>query len=275
MTRPATPLLRRTALSLIAGLSVLPCARAETVRMFDTVPTVEELREVLVPEHAPRTRGIEILGQGGGQKLAASKSKDLIPVSIIGPEGSPLPGPAAMPAPGPASASAQPAAAPAPEMRLAALPQPIPEAKPERHGKAPASAPKAGKPKSQPQPAPEPQSTTNSAEPGAVGLPITFAYDSARMLDESRVLADRIGQLMSSEPLLALVVEGHTDAKGGDGYNLTLSRQRAAAVKAYLVQEYSIDPGRLVTLGKGKSEPVAENPYDGANRRVQFRRAKG
>ncbi|MEO1630254.1 MAG: OmpA family protein, partial [Bacteroidota bacterium] len=71
---------------------------------------------------------------------------------------------------------------------------------------------------------------------------------------------------------LSLLIEGHTDSDGGDASNQTLSEDRAAAVKAYLVDN-GIDADRLDTAGYGESEPVADNetPEGKAqNRRVVF-----
>jgi outer membrane protein OmpA-like peptidoglycan-associated protein len=70
----------------------------------------------------------------------------------------------------------------------------------------------------------------------------------------------------------AVVIEGHTDARGSDAYNDQLSLKRAYAVKRYLVAMHSIDPGRLRALGMGEYAPLpGRDPMAPENRRVQFR----
>ena len=69
-----------------------------------------------------------------------------------------------------------------------------------------------------------------------------------------------------------LRVEGFTDSQGSDAANLSLSRQRAEAVRQALVGA-GLDGRRIVTAGRGKAEPVADNASaDGRarNRRVEI-----
>jgi outer membrane protein OmpA-like peptidoglycan-associated protein len=103
----------------------------------------------------------------------------------------------------------------------------------------------------------------------AVGFRINFGFNSAGIPGEHVAQLDRIAELLIQEPKLSLAVEGHTDAVGGDEFNLQLSGRRADAVVRYLV-ERGVDPKRLMSVGKGKREPLVADPYDGRNRRVQF-----
>ncbi len=64
-------------------------------------------------------------------------------------------------------------------------------------------------------------------------------------------------------------VEGHTDAVGSADYNVSLSERRALSVGEYLVK-MGVEPSRLMLIGKGMAEPLTQDPYDPANRRVQF-----
>lgn len=121
------------------------------------------------------------------------------------------------------------------------------------------------------QPAPEMVAAQPAAEPTAIGYRVQFAYDSAEIEAESRPFLDQLGQVLQSEPNLALVVEGHTDGRGSETYNEILSLRRAEAVKAYLAQTWQVPVGRLTVAGKGESEPLTADPNDGENRRVQFR----
>ena len=76
-----------------------------------------------------------------------------------------------------------------------------------------------------------------------------------------------------SDPSLngsTFVVEGHTDAVGGEAYNQDLSERRADSIKRYLTEKYGIAGANLVTVGYGKDRPKDPNaPMDPINRRVQ------
>ncbi len=109
------------------------------------------------------------------------------------------------------------------------------------------------------------------AAPTTVGFHIQFAFNSTAILAPSRPFLDQLGKVMQARPDLAVAVEGHTDAVGGDAYNMELSKRRAASVKAYLVETWKVAPDRLDVEGRGKSEPLVADPYAPENRRVQFR----
>lgn len=117
-------------------------------------------------------------------------------------------------------------------------------------------------------PAPESQAPAQ-----ALSLQVRFSFDSADIAPTARpqldALAQGIKMLPSSQ---AVLVEGHTDATGGEDYNRALSQRRAQAVKRYLAQEHGIDPTRLKTVGYGEDRTIAGVDPDAAeNRRVQFR----
>lgn len=109
----------------------------------------------------------------------------------------------------------------------------------------------------------------------ALSLPVRFAFDSAEILPAARTQLDALAKgIKLLAPGSMVVVEGHTDAKGSPAYNLELSRNRARAVRDYLVHEHGIDAARLKTVGYGPSQPIeATDPYSAVNRRVQFRGA--
>lgn len=70
-----------------------------------------------------------------------------------------------------------------------------------------------------------------------------------------------------------ITIIGHTDADGNDDANQKLSEERAASVKSFLIKNFGIDASRLLTAGKGESEPIDKNdtPEGKANnRRVEF-----
>ena len=107
----------------------------------------------------------------------------------------------------------------------------------------------------------------------AFAFRINFRFDSAVIPADAYEYLDTVGTVLHSEPDITILVEGHTDASGGDAYNMKLSERRAKAVETYLVQKHRIEVSRIRAIGKGEGEPLAVNPFDRTNRRVQFARA--
>jgi outer membrane protein OmpA-like peptidoglycan-associated protein len=66
------------------------------------------------------------------------------------------------------------------------------------------------------------------------------------------------------------IVEGHTDARGGESYNLDLSERRAAAVAKFLHDE-GMPPQQVSSIGLGETRPRVPDPLDPINRRVEMR----
>jgi outer membrane protein OmpA-like peptidoglycan-associated protein len=107
-------------------------------------------------------------------------------------------------------------------------------------------------------------------DPPKVGLTINFAFNSVELTPEARRVLDVLATAINRLPQFRFQIEGHTDAVGGDAFNLELSQRRAAAVVQYLVLTHNISPARLAAIGFGKRklrDPV--HPTDGINRRVE------
>jgi OOP family OmpA-OmpF porin len=102
---------------------------------------------------------------------------------------------------------------------------------------------------------------------------ILFDTGSDAIKPESAPALKEIGDMLSQHSDLKLEIDGHTDNAGTAAANQTLSEKRAAAVKAYLVANFSVDASRLTSKGFGSSKPVASNatPEGKAqNRRVEL-----
>jgi outer membrane protein OmpA-like peptidoglycan-associated protein len=78
--------------------------------------------------------------------------------------------------------------------------------------------------------------------------------------------------IAKANPDLRVRVDGHTDSRGSDAYNQSLSERRAAAVRQVFI-DHGIDAGRLEARGFGESRPAAPNDTPEnmrLNRRVEF-----
>ncbi|WP_284177897.1 OmpA family protein [Rhabdaerophilum sp. SD176] len=101
---------------------------------------------------------------------------------------------------------------------------------------------------------------------------ITFEFNKAEIRSESRPQIDQIVAYLKANPQVAIVVAGHTDAKGGFDYNVDLSRRRAQAVVQALTAA-GIGANRLTPFGAGMASPVATNETEAGqaqNRRVEI-----
>jgi outer membrane protein OmpA-like peptidoglycan-associated protein len=107
---------------------------------------------------------------------------------------------------------------------------------------------------------------------------ILFAVNSARIRPESTPTLEEIGEMLQDHPDLRLSIEGHTDSDGDETHNQTLSEERAAAVRDYLIEAYGVDPSHLESAGMGESSPVESNDTPEGkqqNRRVELVRLDG
>ena len=105
-----------------------------------------------------------------------------------------------------------------------------------------------------------------------IDLDIQFDYNSADIRTASMPAVQALGQALSNPGLKGsvFVVAGHTDAIGGEAYNMGLSERRADTIKSYLISKFGIAGSDLVTVGYGKDKPKDANaPMDPINRRVQ------
>lgn len=91
---------------------------------------------------------------------------------------------------------------------------------------------------------------------------VQFPFNSAALTPASHLQLDNVADVLKEYPLAKIEVNGHTDSRGNDANNLTLSQNRAEAVKNYLFAQ-GITSNRIVkATGFGESNPSATNDTD-------------
>ena len=106
-------------------------------------------------------------------------------------------------------------------------------------------------------------------------MPVHFAFDDASVRQSDQAALEKFAQVANQHYKGATItIEGFADPAGSTDYNLRLSRERADAVRDYLVTK-GLDGSALRTVGYGKTRlvrPGAQGTADGAdlNRRVTF-----
>ncbi|NJM79688.1 MAG: OmpA family protein [Flavobacterium sp.] len=106
--------------------------------------------------------------------------------------------------------------------------------------------------------------------------PIYFKYNSDEIESNSFIELDKVGKMLLEHPEWILYIEAHSDIRGSDSYNLSLSNKRANKTKEYLVK-FGINLNSIKSKGFGESKPLinCENKECGEeehaiNRRSEF-----
>jgi outer membrane protein OmpA-like peptidoglycan-associated protein len=105
------------------------------------------------------------------------------------------------------------------------------------------------------------------------GFSLKFDTDKAELSQRVKEELAAIYSKLSSNPTVSVIVEGHADETGPEGYNQTLSEKRATSVVEYLIQ-LGVSADRLSTKGYGETAPLTDNKTSegrAANRRVEFK----
>ncbi len=101
---------------------------------------------------------------------------------------------------------------------------------------------------------------------------IYFMYNLAELGQQAQPVIDLMAKQLKENPRLKIEVQGHTDSKGGEEYNLGLSDRRAEVVRDALLAE-GIDSNRVRARGYGLTRPAASNETEAGralNRRATF-----
>jgi photosystem I P700 chlorophyll a apoprotein A2 len=113
----------------------------------------------------------------------------------------------------------------------------------------------------------------------ALSADVLFDFDSFALRADASNALRKVADVLKEYAKSPVLIEGHTDGKGADQYNQTLSERRADSVKRWLVEQGRIDGSRIQTKGWGKMRPIAPNAKpDGSddpegrqkNRRVEI-----
>ncbi len=107
--------------------------------------------------------------------------------------------------------------------------------------------------------------------PEMMSVTVWFDFDRTIIKSEYRARLEEFAAFMQQNPGTRAAIEGHTDSRGSERYNMRLSEKRAESVKRYLTEHFGIDPARISIQGFGESRPEASNKTDAG--RAQNRRA--
>lgn len=102
---------------------------------------------------------------------------------------------------------------------------------------------------------------------------IYFSSGKSKIRKKSRKMLDNVADVLSRYDFVKVEISGHTDDVGDHDKNMTLSGERAEAVKSYLVDK-GIDESRITTRGAGPDEAIADNKTKAGrskNRRIEFK----
>jgi outer membrane protein OmpA-like peptidoglycan-associated protein len=87
---------------------------------------------------------------------------------------------------------------------------------------------------------------------------LVFEKSSSELGYESGPVLDAVAAVLRAHPEASILIEGHTDARGGREKNERLSEERAAAV-AVALMERGVEQPRVSGIGLGESRPIASN----------------
>jgi len=113
---------------------------------------------------------------------------------------------------------------------------------------------------------------------------VLFDFDKASLRPDAFEALRKAGDVIRNYANAPVLIEGHTDSKGSDQYNQSLSDKRAKSVKDWLVRNAGANARFIMTKGWGESRPaVANTKPDGSddpegrqkNRRVEITIKKG
>jgi len=120
------------------------------------------------------------------------------------------------------------------------------------------------------------QKETELLDTGMIRLQdVNFDTGKSTIKADSEPVLDEVGDILSRWPELRIEIGGHTDSRGSEALNQTLSEARAKAVLDYLINKFpELPPSQFTSKGYGESQPIATNKTQlgmAKNRRVEFK----
>lgn len=120
------------------------------------------------------------------------------------------------------------------------------------------------------------EGTPPASESSQAAIQVLFTFDSAKLGPNSNRVLAKLADALNSDALASYCfeIQGHTDDVGKAEYNLELSKRRAQSVVTYLVKKGGVKEQRLLAMGYGEADPIADNSTDigrARNRRVQIK----
>jgi OOP family OmpA-OmpF porin len=96
-------------------------------------------------------------------------------------------------------------------------------------------------------------------EVARVELEVQFDFDQSEVKPEYFDEIKEVTDFMAQYPDVIVELEGHTDSRGTEAYNLSLSERRAAAVRQVMISRFGVAGSRISSQGFGESRPEASN----------------
>ena len=114
--------------------------------------------------------------------------------------------------------------------------------------------------------------SAQSIDPNGVGKVIFFDYDSFVVKPEFENVIRAHAEFLIANPKAKVSIEGHTEARGGYEYNLSLAQKRTKAVTILLLR-LNVSQSQFEAVSFGSTKPAAQGDDEAAfakNRRVEF-----
>ncbi len=120
---------------------------------------------------------------------------------------------------------------------------------------------------------PDPRAGSGSAQTQPLGGTVYFDFDSSEVRGEGQSLLQSHARALQADRSRRVVVEGHTDERGGREYNLALGQRRADNVRQALITLGASDQ-QLEAVSFGKEKPAVQGSDEAAlarNRRAELK----